>query len=307
MRSRPFLTRLVLAGAGMGVLGLGVYVGLGYAVREHRPWVVRVLGEVRCYELRMAYARVLAGAFPQDSDGDYFPDSVEDYFGASAHPRAGFVSRRQGVMPLDSGSEAYVFDTPSYFLQPGERRRVRARISYGERLDFSPGMQLRLNWAGGVYMQWPELLPVGTDGSFEFDLAIPSDGKGDTWIMAVHPISGTSYGGVIVDIVWKLPPVVCTVEEVALDDDMRFHVQHLARGKAKVSVVRLTWPRVENAGRYYVEAMDEEVAGGGAEEGWFPVRVCGPDVTTCLLGYRYGESWAGREGRLKFRVVPSSK
>lgn len=317
VRSRPFLSRGVVAITGMVVLGLGVYVGLGYAVREPRPWVEKILGDVRCYYLRLAYARTLGGAFPHDSDGDGFPDSVESYFGTSAtkaseHLPTNIVTRDWATVSLADGQNSDVL--PSYVMEPGDRRRVRGHLCWnGERAIFSPGMKMRLSMGAGVPLNWPEVVPVARDGSFELDLEVPRETAetlsnfGDmlsTWIVAAHPVSGEQRVMLIVDIVQKLPSIPCSVEKVAMDDDMRFQMNHEMRKGMKISAVRLRWPQVEKARVLYIEAMDEGTAGSDKAEEWFPIAVHLPESTTYLIAYYYHGVRKGAEGRLRFRVVP---
>jgi hypothetical protein len=284
-------------------------------VRAPRSWVEKILVDVRCYYLRLAYARALGGAFPHDSDGDGFPDSFESYLGMSAtnasdHPRTNLVTRDWVAVPLADGQNTGSSDVlPSYILQPGERRRVRGHLCWsGERIVFSPGMKVRLSMGAGEPLDWPEVVPVARDGSFEFDLGAPSKtaerlsdfgGMLSTWIVAEQRVM------LIVDIVQKLPSMPCSVEEVAMDEDMRFQMNHEMRKGMKVSAVRLRWPQVEKARVLYIEAMDVGTAGDDRAEEWFPIAVHRPESTTYLLAYYYYGGRRGERVRLKFRVTPA--
>lgn len=301
----------MLAIVGMSLLCGGVYVGLGYAVQKPQPWVEKILGDVHCYYLRLAYARALGGAFPHDSDGDGFPDSVENYLGtgatkASEHLTTNMVTRDWVAVPLGDNGNADV--VPSYLMEPGERRRVHGHLCWnGERIVFSPGMKMNLSMAAGVPLNWPEVVPVATDGSFAFDLEVPS-GRGQT-LINFDNVQGTWIAFeqrvmLVINVARRLPAIPCSVEEVAMDGDMRFQMNHEIRKGTKVSAVRLRWPRVGKAQGLYIEAMDEGTAGGDGTEEWFPIGFHQPESRTYLIAYYYDGARRGKQARLKFRIVP---
>lgn len=306
----------------MTLLGAGIYVGLGYAVRERFPWVESVFGHERVLALEMSYLRALGGLMSEDNDGDFFPDSAELYARTKPndpldHPPTILINSDWAISGVERGLVGTVrqYD-PLFVCHPGERRRIRARVvlANGQRSTFRPGMRLRLT--GGISPPaLPESVPVATDGWVEFDLAITEDiviparssgirpTKG---MMLVHPVTKEEFGHFYVDLVWRQPPFPCAVDENPSGDDVS--EERSFNEDKTLHFARLTWapPPVGTADVVYLEATPGGAGGDESNQEWFPVAFLRPDSSSYLLTYRHtAYSRSSRPGALKFRVVPA--
>jgi hypothetical protein len=299
----------------MLLLCLAVVSGVGYAVRKPLPWVREALGIQRCLEIKGKYLRALGGLLPWDSDGDYFPDSVEEYLGGNPKNNLqvpwSFVVNDWEFSRVVNFSQR-VPHVPNALMQPGERRLIRARMIFAdERLGCDAGMKFQLASVAAVPPEMPQTISLTTERAVEFELTAPTAAKAigpDTLILLNHPVSGARYGLLTIDIMWRQVAVSCGVEELAGVDETIAKTMTLPTIGRKMSFVRLTWPALPTgaADVLYIEAMPVDSDEG--EAGWFPVDVKSAGTGSCVLAYRHrAEARTGKRGGLKFRVVPAKR
>jgi hypothetical protein len=309
VRSRPFLTRLTIAALVMLLLCLLGGVGLGWAVRKNPDWVVNLLGFNHCCQLRSMSVCTLGTLFPADSDGDGFADSVERYLASDPHNP---LSHPSLDLSLEYPGFNYLID---FALQPGERRRIHARAGIDDgSVVFAPGMRLLLDpeppallcLPDGTPSADPLLVPVAVDGTMEFDLAIRDDAvpgrpREPLLVEARHPLSGRYAGHFNFSVVWRLPPLPCTVKEIPFEPTAMAMQVDLADQKYWRSV-RLAWQSAVPSGTYYIEATRDQ----SGNPNWFLVddTRSGEDHD-CVITYRPSNSKSDRFGPIQFRIVPT--
>jgi hypothetical protein len=303
----------------MLIFGLAGVIGLGWAVRDgansEQRWFVNLLGEKRCDHLQHLYILGLGTLFPADSDGDGFPDCVEEYLRCSprdplSHPETDFQAVDAGFTAVDF--ELHRSDL-GFVLQPGERRHLRVRLciegqsamfARGVKWSFAADSPVLLCLPGGIPAGEPVLVPMASDGIVEFDLAIPGDAEPTGLldripVTATHPVTHEEAGGFGICIASRLPPLPFTVEDVAIGDVAEGEGDwHFVKGKR---LVRLTWKPEAASGLYYVEATRDE-----AEREWLVIAACRTEEPfQTLIAYELDEAGPGHRGALKFRIVPT--
>ncbi len=307
VRSRSFLTRLTLAALGMLLLCLFGGVGLSWAVRKNPEWLVKLLGFDRCASLRSVSVCTLGTLLPADSDGDGIADSVERYLGSDPHNPLSHPS-------VDLSLEDLGFNYLMVALQPGDRRRIRARahIDDGPAV-FAPGMRIRFNpeppglvcLPGGTPSGNPLLVPVAADGAMEFDLAIRDDAvpfrpMEPYEVEASHPLSDGYAGRLNFDVVWRLPPLACTMKEIPFTGNVRGSPVDDVKGWRSA---RLTWQLADSAGTYYIEATREQ----SGDPQWLVVDLCTGEDHDRKVSYRLSDSDSSYRGPIRFRIIPTKR
>lgn len=328
VRSHPLLTRLIVASVAMAVIGLIVFIGLAYVVRQRPPWLVTKLGPKRVNALEEAYTRFLGGLAPRDRDGDSFPDSVEVYLGSdpadsNIHANVCFATDGTygwGVL-IHRGDRDDGFTSvksPDFVVEPGRSERIRGRLvrlvargqarGWAQPLVFGPGSRVQLKSDTLAPPNLPESASVSTDGVVEFEITIPgkavgSDGDRVT-VSMFHPGTKTEYGTMTIDAVWRLPPLACTSEKKE-SDHAYFAKRTISPLTLGVPYTRLTWERspADEADFLYLEATPSD----GEGEHWFPVAMREVVSSTCLVTYQSKISRLTKEGALKFRIVPARR
>jgi hypothetical protein len=305
VRSRPFLTRFVFAALGMLLLCLAGVMGAGWAVRRPADGVIRLIGEERQEHLRGVCARLLGRMFPLDSDGDGIPDLMERYLGSDPEneqesPVTGFLVDGQNFT-IDSGMTRLGF-----LLQPGEKRRIRARLAFDrEPIVVAKGAILTLHAEDPSLICLPGGTPSGdwlpvpaaSDGAVEFDLAIPADARASELSIITRYAKADLVLGFPYIVARRGPAVACTWQEAPHDEDA---VRQLASHSKGSRVLRLTWPPVSASGIYYLEATRSL-----SENDWFVVGICPVEGNSMDRVYRADDDAPGERGPIRFRVAPT--
>jgi hypothetical protein len=319
MRFPPLLRRFILAALAMLLLIAALYIGLGWAIWTGRSWPKTLFGEYRCARLFSAYAQVMGSVFSGDRDGDGIRDGCEIFFGTDPtspydmprtdldyleYNHADFVAFDLGVIENRPFSDiplgADPGDMGDVLLQPGERRRIHARIVMdGVLTPFASGSRVRLNpqpftlvaSPGGTPSSDSLLIPVETDGSISFDLCMPLQAtavpkaRNSVEVYAPVPIADKMVGYLRFRCAWLRQPLSPIVK--------------LTSGEPW-SGAHLEWPPViPPTEALMVEAARDEP---GAE--WFPIYVYPPTDTSCLIFYNLDKRTSVS---LKFRVVPMDR
>jgi len=309
------------------------YLAFGWLILSGPPWLQNrfstLLGENHSRRLLFAYLRSQAALFPADSDRDGVPDIVERLLKFDSSNPQQFLDfhvalESPGLLALPANGNymtnfRQVASVTPLLFEPGERRRVRARLlMFGGYATYSPSMKLRLTphapgliaLPGGTPSPASLGVPVSADGLLEFDLAVPADAPVPPrqWNHPVerlvdfpvvdidHAASKTKVGVVAFALTWKKPPVACTVEETLRDDPFLSDARRIT---PEARAVWMRWPVPEPGGQFVVEATCDE---SGNE--WMPIALCGAPQTWGAVGYIPDRSrpW----GPPKFRVVPVS-
>jgi hypothetical protein len=321
VRSRPFLTRLLLAALGMLIFCLLGVIGIGWAVRAPSYQFAQWAGYDRVTRVHHAYLRALGTILPADRDGDGFPDSVEWYLKSDPgdpgrYPKTDFLleSTRSFVAEEVAGELLWHGDC-RFVVCPGERCHVRLQmgIGYGPAV-FAPGMRVLLHpEQPGCLLSLPDgaspapwlLVPMATDGTLNFDVLVPADAEGtgqmsEPTIRAIHPVSGSAMGFAHFAIARRLPTVPVTVKELPPDSPDRY----TGPGRTIIltgPVVALDWkPVAEPLGPYLIEASQEPATGD-----WFPIAICDFYRHSAIIQYSFQDPRLRANGRLSFRVIPT--
>jgi len=295
----------------MCLVCLFAYVGLGCVLWYRPNWCGKLLGTARVDRLAGSYARALGTIISKGSDGDGITDGWKVYAHVGQLQISGQASwltigpERPGIFPAQfkvQGRDIFYDDAApeAPLLEPGERRRVRARLRFfGSRPVFVRGMFITLEPSaatrtilqGGFPAEGPLRVPVAEDGSLEFDVEISPAADANNpeafWTLeAVNGISNLSLGDFRFRIGRRRPPLPC---EVKIEPgSFREHSPS----------ARLSWQPDPAVWMHIVEATrdpDEKV--------WFTVGRC-RDNKAARVYFEYDYFDPRYQGPLKFRVVP---
>lgn len=327
--SLRFLLRAVSVMSGLLLLMACAYLGVGWAVLRKHTWVIRTVGDDRWFQLLEGYTGTLNAVFPNDVDGDGISDGRE--IAAGSDPRIPtdqtFLFYPQGVQfyAHDSsavGLEGHSQSRKMQILSPGERRTVSLRVQglstgpvfpKGFKVRIQPSSSSLVARNEGVPAATPIVVPVSTDGEFQFSLQAQAGAiekhdymmGGEEYLQVDNATTGQEVGQIPFRRAWRSQAIIPKVEPL-----QRSEATLVLRDQNIVVVerwndfrtVRVSWPLLgESFSSYLLEAAGEE-----ERAPWSQVEVYDDAQTSRIICQYLTFDQFPYRGPLKFRITPLS-
>ena len=313
-----FLIRLLLAMVVTLFIFATCYIGIGWAVWSRQPWLVHALGTTRFHHWTIAYANATAGLFPGDKDGDGVCDGLEYFYrtdsqSAASRPAVDVLREETGFAAAPSvdfqSTDVGIFLHHKLLIQPGERLHVRRQLVVAAaRHPFPNRFQLRiipppstlLSLPGETLDTGPLSVAVAIDGTFAFDLEIPSndllDPRTERSVAITNSASGRIVSTLSVKCIWKGPALIPTIKTWSPGTGSS---SSATPSPKQIRMLDLSWPPATEAEAMLIEAARNQP---GAE--WRPIHIYPRDTTSAVIAQDLDNALFPYAGPLQFRVVP---